>query len=71
MYTNIGTVRIACVHDCKECAAMEVDWKALLKSPCCEGIWIPARFLSQAANKDRTIDKRKALRLFLRELGVL
>ena len=72
MYTNIGAVRISCIHNCEKCPAKEANWKALLVGPsCCEGIWIPTRFLSRAANEDRTIDKCKALKLFLRELEVL
>ena len=72
MYTNIGTVRILCTHNCEKCSAKEENWKALLVRPSCyEGIWIPARFLSLATNKDRTVDRCKALRLFLRKLEVL
>lgn len=72
MFVKVGKVRISCLYNCKNCPAKEADWKALLEGPpCCGGIWVPARFRSLATNKDRTVDKRKALRLFLQELEVL
>ena len=74
MFIEVGKkVRVTCAKNCDPCPmnASPVGWKKLTETPCCEKIWIPATYLSQATAKDRTIDKVKAMRMFLRDLGVL
>ena len=73
MFVKVGKVNVTCTKNCSTCPmeTSPVGWGKLTKFPCCDSIWIPAAYLSQATAKDRTINKSKATKLFLRDLGVL
>jgi len=73
VFVKVGNVRVTCTHSCSTCPmeTSPVGWKKLTEAPCCEKMWIPAGYLSQATAKDKTINKGKATKLFLRDLGVL
>ena len=73
MFVRVGSVNVTCIKKCSSCPMVTspVDWKALTELPCCDKIWVPASFLSQATAKNKVIDRGKAVRLFLKSLGVL
>jgi len=73
MFVKVGKINVTCMKSCDSCPmeTSPVGWKALTKTPCCEKIWIPAAYLSQATAKNKIIDRSKAMRLFLRDLEVL
>ena len=73
MFVRVGKIRVTCAQNCDSCPmeTSPIGWKTLTESPCCNNIWIPASYLSQATGKDRTINKSKAMALFLKSLGVL
>ena len=73
MFTKVGKIEVTCIRNCKPCPMddVPVSWEALTKPPCCNSLWIPASYLTQATGKDRTIDRGKAMKLFLQSLEVL
>lgn len=73
MFVQVGKVRVTCMLNCSSCPmeTSPVDWKKLTEAPCCEKIWVPASYLSQATGENRIIDRGKAVKLFLKALGVL
>jgi len=73
MFVKVGNIKVTCGANCNPCPmrTTPVGWKKLTEAPCCEKMWIPADCISRATGKDRIIDKGKAMRLFLRDLGVL
>lgn len=73
MFVRVGKVRVVCMLNCDPCpmGGSPINWEILTELPCCEKIWVPARFLSQATAKNRVIDRSKAVKLFLKSLGVL
>jgi len=73
MFIKVGKIQVTCTKNCDPCPmkTTPVNWEALTKLPCCNGMWIPADCLSRATGKDRTIDRGKAMKLFLQSLGVL
>ena len=73
MFVKVGEVQVTCTLNCSSCPmeTSPVGWNKLTELPCCEKIWVPASFLSQATAKNRVIDRGKAVRLFLKSLGVL
>lgn len=73
MFVKVGKINVTCLGNCDSCPmeTSPVNWKQLTESPCCDKIWIPASYLSYATGKNRIIDRSKAMRSFLRALGVL
>ena len=73
MFVRVGDIQVTCMLNCESCPmkTSPIDWKKLTETPCCEKIWIPASYLSQATGENRVIDKSKAMKLFLKSLGVL
>jgi len=61
--------RLACLHTCP---LVTREWPGMLTGPCSESVWIPARFLSAARAKEGPqVNRGKALKLFLRSLGLI
>lgn len=73
MFVKVGKINVTCIKVCDSCPmeTSPVGWSKLTELPCCEKIWVPARFRSQATAKNKTVDKGKSVRLFLKDLGVL
>ena len=60
-------IQLSCWRNCKNCHKSP---KELTKDPCYKHVWVPTRHLV-SATKDNDLDRMKAVRLFLRELGEL
>ncbi len=73
MFVLVDEVRVTCSKHCTSCPmkTSPVGWAELTEIPCCEKMWIPAGYLTQATAEDRNINRSKAMKLFLRDLGVL
>ncbi len=68
-----SVVELTCIQTCADCPMLTEDWDALSKQKrCADNIWIPARHRTEPGrDSPKRIEKPKALREFLRELGLL
>lgn len=63
---------IACHRTGTTCPLKTKRWLDLLSGSCGNFFWIPVRFQNAAKPKDsQQVDRVKALRLFLRSLGLI
>jgi len=68
-----GAVELTCIQKCDNCPMLTEDWNTLSqRALCAKNIWIPSRHTTKPGRDViERINKPKALRNFLQELGLL